>query len=288
VQEQLRKLKSQAENQAMTLSEKEKQLEERQIKIDLLESRTKETKQISDTMLKLKTEVEALRVAKETVERELEQSMQDMQALTRTRQDELAELETLKKAHLAGDNVILPGTLGAQNETLILQLRSEMQFLSTEMLSLQATVRYLKMENYKLRIPPATTSTSTASHAWLDISTLTRPRPSEATGRLKAESEDVFNGLLDLVKTSKPVALKPLDASSKTSWRAAKDTPKYKALQKREEVERWHEWKNDLVKRARVLGREPRRPAPIQTRAPPRKAREQSGNDIEIVGSPPR
>jgi dynactin 1 len=288
MQEQLRKLKSQAENQAVTLIEKDKQLEERQIKIDLLESRTKETKQNSDTMLKLKTEVEALRVAKENVERELEQSIQDMQALARMRQDELAELEALKKTHLAGDIVILPGTLGAQNETLLLQLRSEVQFLNTEILSLQATVRYLKMENYKLRIPQATTSTSTASHAWLEISTLTRPRPSDATGRLKAESEDVFNGLLDLVKTSKPVALKPLDASSKTSWRAAKDTPRYKALQKREEVERWHEWKNDLVKRARVLGREPRRPAPIQTRPLPRKAREQSGNDIEIVGSPPR
>lgn len=288
VQEQLRKLKSQSENQAVTLSERDKQLEERQIKIDLLESRTKETKQNSDNVLRLKSEVETLRLAKEAAERGLQEAMRDMQVLTQTRQDELAELEALQKAHLTGRNPTLPGKLGAQNETLVLQLRSEVQFLSTEILSLQAAVRYLKMDNYKLRIPPATASASSTLHAWLDTSTMRRPRMDAEAGRLKAESQDVFSGLLDLVKTSKPVALKPIDASSKTTWRATKDTPRYQALQQREELERWHEWKSDLVKRARVLSREPRKPGPIHTRMLPTKAQEQDCNNIRIVGSPPR
>ena len=289
VQEQLRKLKSQTEIQAVTLSEKDKQLEERQIKIDLLESRTKETKQNSDNILKLKTEAETLRIAKEATERDLQQSLQDMQALTQTRQDELAELEALKKAQLAGGNMAVSGALGPRDETLVLQLRSEVRFLNTEILSLQAAVRYLKMDNYKLRVPPATASTRAASHAWLDASTLTRPRASPAAGRLKAESEDVFSGLLDMVKTSKPLALKPPGGDSKTSWRATKDSPRYIALRQREELEKWHEWKSDLVKRVKVLGREPRKGLSTQTVVAPRKARGEEGiGEIQIVGSPPR
>lgn len=289
VQDQLLRLKSQAENQAITLSEKDNQLEERQIKIDLLESRTKETKQNSDHILKLKTEAETLRVAKETAEQELQQNIQEMQALTQTRQVELAELEALRMGHLSGANVALAGSLGVHDETLMLQLRSEVQILNTEILSLQAAVRYLKMDNYRLRIAPATAGAKAASYGWLEASTRTRTEPGENAQRLKSESEDVFSGLLNLAKTSKPLALKIPDPNSKTSWRATKDTPRYKALRQREELEKWHEWRNDLVRRAKVLGHEPKRQLLEQGGMVRRKAQDElRAGIIEIVGSPSR
>jgi dynactin 1 len=284
VQDQLRRLKSQADDQAITLREKDRQLEERQIKIDLLESRTKETKQNSDSLLKLKTEVENLRAAKEAAERGLQQSVQEMQALTQTRQAELAELEALKKAHQSGNNEALPGTMGSHDEALVLQLRSDVHFLNTEILSLQAAVRYLKTDNYRLKIPAATASFTAASYQWLEAPMRTRTDRYEDAQRLKSESEDIFSGLLDLAKTSKPLALKLPDAQSKTTWRAAKDTPKYQALRQREELEKWHEWKHDLIKRAKVLDREPR----SQGRPARRKEQKVQEVAIQIVGSPPR
>lgn len=290
VQDQLRRLKSQADNQAITLGEKDRQLEERQIKIDLLESRTKETKQNTDSILKLKTEAENLRTAREAAERGLQQSIQEMQALTQNRQAELAELEALKKAHLSGGNEASPGTLGARDETLVLQLRSEVRFLNTEILTLQAAVRYLKMDNYMLKVPPATASAKAALHEWLEapMRTQTRIDRYKDTQQLRSESDDIFSGLLNLVKTSKPLALRLPDAGSKSSWRAARDTPKYQALRQREELEQWHEWKQDLVKRARVLDREPRSRITDRGRGVRRKEEKAHEVAIEVVGSPPR
>jgi dynactin 1 len=288
VQDQLRRLKTQVENQAVTLRDNDRQLEERQIKIDLLESRTKEIKQNSDSILKLKTEADTLRAAKEAAERGLQQSIQEKQAMTESRQVELAELEALKKAHVSGGNVALLGTLGAHDETLLLQLRSEVRFLNTEILSLQAAVRYLKMENYRLKIPPATASTKAASYQWLDAPLRTQTDCHEDAQQLRSESEDVFSGLLDLAKMTKPLALKLPDAKSKTSWRAAKDTPRYQALWQREELEKWHEWKYDLLRRAKVLDHEPRsRTSDVGRRVRRREPKVQAVA-IEIVGSPPR
>ena len=288
VQDQLRKLKSQAENQAVALSEKDKQLEERQIKIDLLESRTKETKQNADSILRLKSEAETLRMAKEAAERELQQSIQEVQALTQTRQAELSELEALKQAHLSGGHVALPGTPGTHDETLVLQLKSEVHFLNTEILSLQAAVRYLKMDNYKLKIPPATASAAADSYRWLDKPIRTRADHGGGAERLRTESQDVFNGLLELVKTSKPMALKLPDANSKTSWRAAKDTPRYQALRQREELESWHAWKQDLVKRANLIGHKSKYHLPDQEMVVCRKEQNSQQVEVAILGSPPR
>lgn len=288
VQDQLRKLKSQVENQAVTLSEKDRQLEERQIKIDLLESRTKETKQNADSILRLKAEVETLLTEKEATERELLQSIQEVEALTQTRQAELSELEAFKQAHLSGGHVAVAGTPGVHDETLVLQLKSEIHFLNTEILSLQAAVRYLKRDNYKLKIPSATASAAAASYQWLDKPIRTRAVHGRDAERLRTESEDVFNGLLELAKTSKPLALKLPDANSKTSWRAAKDTPRYQALRQREELESWHSWKQDLVKRANLLGHKPKYHLPDQEMAICRKVQNSQQAEVAIIGSPPR
>ena len=180
------------------------------------------------------------------------------------------------------------GTLGAHDETLVLQLRSEVRFLNTEILSLQAAVRYLKMENYRLKIPPAPASAKAASYQWLDAPLRTRTDRHEDAQRLRSESEDVFSGLLDLAKTTKPLALKLPDAKSKTSWRAAKDTPRYQALRRREELEKWHEWKYDLLTRAKVLDPEPRSRTSDAGRRVRGREQKVQAVAIEIVGSPPR
>jgi predicted nucleotidyltransferase len=54
----------------------------------------------------------------------------------------------------------------------------------------------------------------------------------------------------------KPVALKERDARRITSWRAVKSTSRYQVLEQREELEKWSEWKDDLLKRVRVAMRD--------------------------------
>jgi dynactin 1 len=96
---------------------------------------------------------------------------------------------------------------------------------------------------------------TSALHAWLDPSTLRRPRVSDKASFAAVESNDVFGRLLDLAASIKPVALRERDGKRNTSWRAVKSTSRYQVLEQREELEKWSEWKDDLLRRVRVAER---------------------------------
>jgi dynactin 1 len=205
-----------------------------------------------------------------------------------------AELHALRKARIAGDQAPCVGDVVARDETAVLQLAAEMDFLRQEISSLQSAVRYMKRENQLLKMPSGSIP---VAHSWLDPSSLSRPRPSKKASRAAAESKSVFDALLDLAASMKPVALKERDAKSNTSRRAGKSTSRLQVIDQREELDKWFEWKDDLLKQVRVANIGPGFKKPIVQAVHPISAEKSSVDDpgtlaresdgITIVGSPP-
>jgi dynactin 1 len=293
-EEELKKLRAQVQDQVLALNGKDRQLDEHGIKIELLESRTKDSRQYTATIQRLEAELETIRRAKNKADSDLEKMRDDHTVLVAQHEKGTAELHALRKACIAGDQAPRLDDIIGRDETAVLQLTAEVNYLRQEITSLESAVRYMKRENRRLKIP---SSSMSPIHSWLDSSALSRPRPNERASLAAAESKDVFDRLLDLAAIIKPVALKERDAKSTTSWRAVKSTSRYQVLEQREELEKWSEWKDDLLKRVRVANRDKGekrsvakglnlRPATksIEVDDPGTPTRESNG--VTIVGSP--
>jgi dynactin 1 len=253
IEEELKKLKAQVQDQVLALNSKDRQLEEHGIKIEHLEARTKDSRQYTATIQKLEAELEILRRAKTKADADLMKMKDDHAVLLSQHEKGAAELHALRKARVAGDQTPRLDDVIARDETAVLQLTAEVDYLRQEISSLQSAIRYIKRENRRLKIPSSTIS---PVQSWLEPSPLSRPRPNEKVSLAAAESKDVFDRLLDMATSVKPVALKERDARRITSWRAVKSTSRYQVLEQREELEKWSEWKDDLLKRVRVAMRD--------------------------------
>lgn len=293
--EELKKLKAQVQDQILALNSKDRQLEEHSIKIELLESRTKDSRQYKTTIQTLEAEIETLRRAKTKADTDLEKMRDDHRVLAAQHENRTAELSALRKARVAGDQLPRLGNVAARDETAVLRLTAEIEYLTQELSSLQSVIRYMKRENRSLKIPLCSTS---ALHAWLDPSTLRRPRVSDKASFAAAESNDVFGRLLDLAASIKPVALQERDGKRNTSWRAVKSTSRYQVLEQREELEKWSEWKDDLLRRVRVAERGRANKNSVLKSLNLKESRKANGLDeprtptgglhgVTILGSPP-
>ena len=293
-EELLRKLKSQVEGQVVTLAAKDKQLEENSLKIDLLESRTKESRLYNEQVQKLQAELETSRRVQEKAEADLEDSRREHSALTERLDVESAALRKLQTASAEGGHK-QPSVTAARDETTLSQLNADLDYLRSEILGLQSAIRYLKTENHRLKVPSSTSIA--AANSWLSPAAEVRPRPSR-TSPAAAESSDALDRLLELSSAIKPVTLAFDEPSAtKTSWRAAKSTPRYQVLQQREELEKWSAWKDDLVKRAKFeqrvrAGKGSRVGHVVSVKKTavlegPGTPEHQTADGVTIVGSPP-
>jgi dynactin 1 len=289
-EEELKKLKAQVQDQVLALNGKDRQLEECGIKIEFLESRTKDSKQYTTTIQRLEAEIESFRRAKSQAEADLEKMRNDYSVLVGQHEKGTAELHALRKARIAGDQAPHVGDIVARDETAMLQLTAEIDFLRQEISSLQSAVRYMKRENQLLKVPSGSIP---AVYSWLDPSSLSRPRPSEKASRAAAESKGVFDALLDLATSMKPIVLKERDTKSNTSRRAGKTTSRLQVTDQREDLDKWFELRDDLLKQVRVANISPSLKKPIIRPIAPKKlnvddpgtlTRESDG--ITIVGSP--
>ncbi|KAJ4513702.1 hypothetical protein HRR83_005152 [Exophiala dermatitidis] len=292
LQEELARLKSKIQEQSIRIGEKDKQLEEQQVKVELLESRAKETKVRDDSVKAMKEEIEKLREENVTATENLRRLQTEYQTMLETQAHERSQLEASKQRSLSDGP---PGSVsgGVVDESaMLVRAKAEMDFLKVEIASLQASVRFLKYENHRLRIPVGEISKTAVEHAWLDPSYLKANPTRGADGdkvaaaeRLRQESKDMFAELIELAKVSRPIRLrsgvdlvhvghkqkqdaptvddgaaekdKGQHKASSSAWRAGTgpDTTLYKVLRCKEELERWNEAKDDLVRRARLMVR---------------------------------
>lgn len=256
LQEEMARLKSRIQEQTIIIGEKEKQLEEQQVKVELLESRAKETKMKDDGVKAMKEEIEKLRAEHATTAENLRRLEGEYQEVVVSRDTQKRELETIKQGDLSVGQGL---ALGTADDSTLLHFKAETDLLKGELASLQACVRFLKAENLKLRIPSGQVGMEAVEHAWLDPSHLQMGSRIDHGQDLRVESKEAFAGLIGMAKAAKPVKLKARSAhslsggGSHSSWQAESTTTLYQVLQRKEELEKWNELKDDLVQRARVM-----------------------------------
>jgi dynactin 1 len=282
LQEEMARLKLKIQEQTMRVSEKDKELEEAQVKVELLESRARDTKAKDDGVKQMKDEINKLRGENVTANESLQRLQAEHQTLLEAREREKAEIEAMRTKGVP-DGQGLP--LGPADESTSLRLKAQVDQLGLEIVSLQAAVRFLQNENHALRVPVGEVARTFAQHAWLDASHL-KPKVADGhTKKLQADSKDVFANLIQLARTSKPVRIQPKSTAARgadghlSTWRAQADTVTYQILQQKEELERWNEMKDDVVKRARIATRVARSSRPI---ARPQKVVEVPIEEMEL------
>ena len=254
-QEQLTKLKAKAQEQTLQIAEKDKMIEEQKIRVELLESRSKESKAKEADVNALSAAVQKVEAEKKTIVAQLEKTKADYDELLQKRDTDKKELEALKTAAIAEGGAPVMSRLGDQSETAQL-LRAEVNMLQSELLSLQAAVRYLKTENHALRIPVGELALHAERNAWLQPENLRSKHvrlneKRKDSERLKKEGEDVLDGLIDLAAALTPVRLTK-DRSDGRGWKKMEQTTRWHVAKQREEVERWAEWRDEILRKGKM------------------------------------
>lgn len=295
IEEQLRKLERAAHEQRVSMSAKDKAIEEQNLKIELLEARGKAAKDHATVLQKLEKELAEAVADRGKAASELEGLVKEKQALEQRHAEANARLALLNQSVVAGDSGAAASTL--KHETRSLELAAEIDLLKEEMTSLQSAVRFLKAENHRLLYPFSPVTLAATNHAWLETNPLPKPGAvSQRGGALVAEVKDVFKDLLQLSSIMRPLQLQnpsEVNAGSKqSSWRPRKKTPQYLVSQQREEFDKWSEWKRDLVQN--TLHRPPRSKVATtmvrQSLGKPKSSGIPPGqvvDMVEISGSPP-
>ncbi|EXJ89077.1 hypothetical protein A1O3_02141 [Capronia epimyces CBS 606.96] len=274
-QEEMARLRSRIQEQTIRISEKDKLLEEQQVRVELLESRAKETKIKDDTVKAMKDEIETLQAKNTTAHQSLRKLETEYQAMLEAKAAQETELEGVKQHSLSHAHGLTAGTV---DETSSTRAKAEIDQLQVEIASLQASVRFLKHENHQLRIPVSEVNQAAVEQAWLDAGCLKAVAKEDKTERLRHESRDMFAGLIELAKASKPIRLgsEPIHKQKlnghKSSWRPDTQSTFYSLLRSKEQLEQWNEAKEDLIRRARVMIRPlPTKPVQHQERRAPGK-----------------
>ena len=173
----------------------------------------------------------------------------------RKREAEKTELESLKAAAIAEGGANAVSRLGDQSETAR-YLQAEVDILTTEILSLQSAVRYLKADNLSLRVPSSESALLATRNAWLDpVNLRSKPRYDAARAKLQREGTDVLDGLIELASVLKPVKLAKKTANEGHQQRRMQSTARWHTAKQREEVEHWTTWRDEVLKRGKVEAR---------------------------------
>lgn len=259
--EDIRRLRSELGEASTALGVKDKVFEEQSIKIELLESRTRDASKKAALLKELEAAIGTIQDRENELLNVVERQSTNLQQVQTERDEFRGQLEKVKRASgstgdAAGSDGILPANAAAS-----FAIMRENEILQKDVANLQAAVRYLRDENRRTRLlDPYSVERTNNMRSWLDVP-LVRPKTfvhDQPHRRAAAECQDVLTHLLKLTKESSFVDLKntqPADSSKRLAWRPVKSTARYHILKQREEYEQWNQWKDDVTRRERARGR---------------------------------
>lgn len=260
--EELQRLKARSDSQLRDLADKNKEAEELRIRVEVLESRQRESKVKDGEVKTLKEEADKMARERADLVDQLARTKADMEEAVARRETEHEELEKLKSAAIADGGAAaaqVVSSLGEHGESGGL-LRAEVDNLKAEILTLEAAIRYLRTENNALRVPVGEVALRAERYAWLCADNLGgRKRATRAGGveerkeRARREGKDVLEGLIELAANAKSVKLETRKAGEGGGgWRRMETTNRWQVARQREEVERWKADVAEVVRRTKV------------------------------------
>ncbi|KAK6604714.1 CAP-Gly domain-containing protein [Botrytis cinerea] len=242
-QEELRRLKEDNHERLRLIALRDQTLEESSVKIELLESRMRDATKKNERINELERKIEVAKNREAELAEAIELQNKELSTME-------ADREKWKK--IADESKALGEVVSgskAGQERAVATAR-EMDALKTEIASLQAAVRYLREDNRRVKL------SERENMSWLDEPLIKSKSVEEQRKALViAEGQDVLSELLTLA-TGENSRIYDLGAikADRGKWRPAKSTPGYWVARQREEYEDWRTWKEEVVKKGRVLG----------------------------------
>jgi len=223
-----------------TIKEKETELEEQSVRIEMLEARMKDASKRSAKIAELERGLHDAKDAERRAKKDLEKAKEEKDKEVERIREEMDR--TTSDRRKRGDAQDLDSdAMGASARLTMRQQEHKVR-------SLEGAVRFLKDENHRLRLPPVDSPLSAqAALDWLH-QPLSRPKP-EARKRkegLQKDGKDVLQQMLSLAARPPAVDLTKIP-ENKLAWRPAKESSRWKVEKRKEEWEGWKDWRRDVV-----------------------------------------
>nr|POE46881.1 dynactin [Quercus suber] len=229
------------------LKEKETELEEQSVRIEMLEARLKDASKRSVKIAELERSLHEARDNERRSSANLVKARQDAERDIERVREEMARLAEDRGRHLANGDELDDGAAGA---TVRLTLKRQEHKIA----SLESAVRFLQSETTRLRLPsPAAPAAIRASMDWLHDSL--EPQPSRAQIRhetVRVQSHALLQQMLKLA-AQQPAPFVDLTKlpENKLAWRPAEESSRWQVERRKEDWEAWKAWRRDILRDGR-------------------------------------
>ena len=230
----------------VVLREKEAELEEQSVRIEMLEARMKEAGKRSAKIAELERNLHDARDQERQAKAELAKTRQDAERDVERVREEMGKLVEERRKAGGNGTVLDDSALGAGAKTAMRKQEHKIH-------SLEGAVRYFREENHRLRLPSPDSPLSARStldwlHEPLGNAKSERVKRSEA---VRKEGREALQRMLLLATTTRapPVDLTKMP-ENRLAWRPARETGRWKIERRKEEWEGWREWTREVVRRA--------------------------------------
>lgn len=242
---------------------KEQELEEQGVRIEMLEARMAEAQKRSSQVADLETTLRTLKHSEQKHAEQLVDLQKDTTRLRRERDDWRRTAEERKPDVNGSHNMV--AELGSAS-------RFELDRAHLKIDSLESAIRYLQSTK-----TPALHKL--ASDDWLSEPLVaSKSMQLKRADALQGEGKAAISQLLRIVSTARPVDLTALP-KNKLAWRPAKETSAWIGQRRRQDFAGWREWEDDLLRRAKGA-----QPSKRRTKTPFSAGKDGDYLDPVIVG----
>ena len=227
------------------IREKETELEEQSVRIEMLEARMKDASKRSAKIGELEKALHEAKDAEKKAKRDMDRAREEKDKEIDRAREEMGRLGEERKRGTAN------GELEADAMGLAAKLTLKRQ--EHKIASLESALRYLTEANNRLRLPAVDSPLSTQSALdWLH-EPLHRPKTDRRKRQENShkEGKDVLQQLLTLASLPQTVDLTKMP-DNKLAWRPAKESSRWKVERRKEEWAGWKDWRKDVLRTARA------------------------------------
>lgn len=279
-EEEMRRLREDNHERLRTIALKDQTLEEQGVKIELLESRMKDSHKKAERIMHLEEKIKSAMERVGKLEGQLEAQARELSTV---------EGEKEKWQRLAGESrpIAEISPSGAAGKERAVATATEITALRSEITALQSAVRYLRDSARRAKHSAG----EVGNLSWLSEPLL--PAKSEKVLQKElvvAEGKDVLGELLNLCGESRLFELSK-EPRNRLAWRPVRSTPGWHVASQREKWEDLKAWEGEVVKKAREIKSGAKKKSRFQTVArveinlPGLEKLGVNAQDVQIVGS---
>lgn len=249
---QLARLNTTLHERTLLVRNKEQELEEQGVRIEMLEARAKDASKRTAQIEELEKSLETFKASEKKAKEGLEKHARDASRLRTERDEQRRKIEEFRSAEgvAKSEGLGITGVMGRASKVELERARMQVK-------GLEGTVRWLQKEKEVLK-----RGKEDMELEWLSEPLIKSPSEKQQRAALvRLEGRDVLYELLQMMTRAKEVDLKTLPRD-KLAWRPVKETSRWTTVQRREEWESWKEWRSDVLGKAEALVK-----PPLNTRA---------------------